>query len=374
MTEKILVTGGAGFIGSHTVDLLLKKGYDVRVFDALLPPVHPQPLRPAYLPPEVELVVGDVRDKEAFSKALKDISAVFHLAAYQDYLPDFSKFFNINSVGTALLYEIIVEQKLPVRKIVFASSQAVYGEGHYLCPNHGNQYPPSRSLEQLMRREWELKCPNCQQIMKPALSDENQVKPYNQYAISKYTQELIALNLGQRYAIPSVGMRYSITQGPRQSFSNAYSGICRIFTTQMLSGRNPVAYEDGGQLRDYVYVGDVARANLLALEQSEADYQVYNVGGGKAVTVLEYSKLVAGALGLDLEAQVPGEFRFGDTRHIISDTKKLQRLGWQPQLSLPEIIREYIAWAVEQPALKDYYSQAEQFMKQIGTIRSTVTV
>lgn len=374
MTQKVLVTGGAGFIGSHTVDLLLKQGYEVRVFDALMPPVHPQPVRPPYLPAEVELLVGDVRDKQAFSKALQGVSTVFHLAAYQDYLPDFSKFFDINSVGTALLYEIIVEQKLPIQKVVFASSQSVYGEGRYRCLWHGEQYPAQRSLAQLMKQEWELKCPACQYEMQPVLTDENQVKPHNQYAVSKYTQELIALNLGQRYNIPSVGMRYSITQGPRQSFSNAYSGICRIFTTQMLSRRSPVAYEDGGQLRDYVYVGDVARANLRVLEDSRADYQIFNVGGGKIVTVLEYSQLVAEVLGVNLQARIPGEFRFGDTRHIISDTQKLQSLGWQPRLNLPEIIKEYINWAIEQPNLKDYYSKAEQFMKQMGTIRSAIEV
>jgi dTDP-L-rhamnose 4-epimerase len=183
---------------------------------------------------------------------------------------------------------------------------------------------------------------------------------------------MIAFNLGRRYNIPSVGMRYSITQGPRQSFSNAYSGICRIFTTMMLSGKAPIAYEDGRQLRDYVYVGDVARANVLMLEDKRADYQVFNVGGGQAVTVLEYGQLVAQTLGTDLQPVIAGEFRFGDTRHIISDNAKLRRLGWQPQTALPEIIQSYVAWAIEQPGIGDYYSLAEQQMKQMGTVRSAI--
>lgn len=370
MIKKVLVTGGAGFIGSHTVDLLLQKGYEVRVLDALMPPVHLKPVRPAYLPDEVELIVGDVRDKEAVTKALDGVDAVFHLAAYQDYLTDFSKFFHINSVGTAMIYEVIVENKLPVQKVVFASSQATYGEGRYKCQQHGPQYPELRPVEQLMKAQWEVKCPVCGEVMLPELTDESQVKPHNSYSMSKYTQEMIGLNLGKRYNIPSVGMRYSITQGPRQSFSNAYSGICRIFTTRMLAGKAPVAYEDGGQLRDYVFVGDVARANVLVMEDSRADYQVFNVGGGSAVTVLEYGRLVAEALGSDLRPTVPGEFRFGDTRHIISDISRLKGLGWEPQTSLSEIIRKYIAWAIEQPELGEYYSSAEKIMKQMGTVRS----
>ncbi len=369
--KKVLVAGGAGFIGSHTVDLLLQRGYEVRVFDALLPPVHPQPVRPAYLSPQVELVVGDVRDKEAYAQALQGVQAVFHLAAYQDYLPDFSKFFLINTVGTAMLYEIIVEQKLPIQKIVLASSQSVYGEGRYTCLDHGEQYPELRPLAQLERREWEVLCPHCRQPMTPLLSNEKTANPHNQYALSKYTQELIGLKLGRRYDLPTTAMRYSITQGPRQSFSNAYSGICRIFTTRMLAGHAPIAYEDGGQLRDYVYVGDVARANVLVMEDSRADYEVFNVGSGQAVTVLDYGRLVAEVLRLEQTLQVPGEFRFGDTRHIISDIAKLSSLGWQPQKALPAIIREYIGWAIEQPGLGDYYGQAEEVMKRMGTIRET---
>ena len=185
---------------------------------------------------------------------------------------------------------------------------------------------------------------------------------------------MIALNFGQRYGIPSVDQRYSITQGPRQSFRNAYSGVLRIFTTRLLSDHAPVCYEDGGQLRDYVSVYDVARANVLVMEDPRANYQVFNVGGGRAITVKEYAYAVARALGKTIEPQLPGEFRFGDTRHIISDIHKLSALGWSPQVALEEIVAGYLAWAQEQPDVRDYYADAEREMKAMGTIRSTPDV
>lgn len=367
---RILVTGGAGFIGSHTVDLLLRKGHDVRILDNLTPPVHADGRTPDYVPlNDVDFILGDVRDRAAWEKALAGVDAVFHLAAYQDYLTDFSKFFQVNSVGTALLYELIVEKEYPVQKVVFASSQAAYGEGKYLCEEDGVQFPDLRPVEQLMNGDWEPKCPVCRGPMAAILTDEATVKPHNQYAMSKYTQEMIAINLGRRYGIPTVGLRYSITQGPRQSFSNAYSGICRIFTLRLMNNRPPVAYEDGQQLRDYVYVGDVARANLLVLEDERADYQVFNVGGTRMVSVLDYAYLVADVLGRNIEPIVPGEFRFGDTRHIVSDITKLQSHGWEPKTSLREIVETYATWAENQPNVGDHYAEAEAVMKRSGAVR-----
>lgn len=368
---RILVTGGAGFIGSHTVDLLLQKGYDVRIFDNLEPPVHSEGRLPAYVPKEVEFIRGDVRDRAAWERALENVEAVFHLAAYQDYLMDFAKFFHVNTVSTALLYEIVVEKRLPVRKIVVASSQATYGEGKYECGTDGVQYPAPRSLEQLMECEWEPRCPVCGCTMTPLVTDEARVHPHNQYAMSKYTQEMIALNLGKFHGIPSAAMRYSIVQGPRQSFRNAYSGVLRIFTIRLLSNHEPVCYEDGNQLRDYVSVYDAARANVLAMEDPRADFQVFNVGGGRALTVRQYASLIAEKLGKDIQPSIPGQFRFGDTRHIISDIHRLLALGWQPTVTIDEIVEEYIDWARAQPDLRDYYVEAEQQMKDMGTIRET---
>ena len=365
-----LVTGGAGFIGSHTVDLLLARGYSVRVLDALTPPVHQNGTAPEYLNPAVEFIHGDVRDRRALRRALEGVDVVLHMAAYQDYLTDFSRFFDVNATGTALLYELIVNDRLPVQKVVVASSQAVYGEGKYRCAVDGVIYPTLRPEAQLKTRQWEVCCPFCRGPLQVETTDEDQVRPHNQYAMSKYAQEMLALNLGQRYEIPTVAMRYSITQGARQSFRNAYSGICRIFVTRMLAGQPPIVYEDGGQLRDYVHVGDVARANVLVLEDPRADYQVFNVGGGAATSVLEFGALVARVLGVDPVVAVPGEYRFGDTRHIISDINRLRGLGWEPVTSLPQTISEYAHWVREQPGLGDPYAHAEQVMKQLGTVRT----
>ncbi len=380
---RVLVTGGAGFIGSHTVDLLQARGHEVRILDALTPPVHENGSLPSYVPEDVEFIHGDVRDPEAWKRALAGMDAVIHLAAYQDYLPDFSKFFAVNTVGTALLYETIVSARLPIQKVVVASSQATYGEGKYRClmhsgtsasngqdlPSNGYVYPPLRPEAQLRRRDWEVRCPECDGGMQWVWTDEAHVNPHNQYAMSKYTQEMLALNLGRRYGIPTTCLRYSIVQGRRQSFRNAYSGILRNFTQRLLAGQRPVCYEDGQQVRDYVYVGDVARANLLALTDPRTDYQVYNVGGQKPVTVLEYARLLCAKLNPAIEPDVPGLYRFGDTRHIVSDVSKLRELGWTPTKGIAEIADEYIAWAEGQPDLRDYYAEAEAGMLAKGSLR-----
>jgi len=384
---KVLVTGGAGFIGSHTVDLLLAQGHDIRILDALRPPVHPKGERPAYLQPEAEFRHGDVRNREDVQAALTGVDAVIHLAAYQDYLTDFSTFFHINTVGTALIYELIVAHKLPIQKVVVASSQAVYGEAKYACPNPdcphtlrapgpdaAVRYPDLRPEAQLRQRQWEPVCPGCGGPLSPTWTDEARVNPHNQYAMSKYTQEMVALNLGRRYDIPSVCMRYSIVQGPRQSFTNAYSGAMRIFATRMLLGRAPVAYEDGRQLRDYVYVGDVAAANALVLRDPRADFRSFNVGGGHATSVLDFAAMVARSVGKDIVPTVPGQYRFGDTRHVFSDTAILRELGWHNTRTPQQVVDEYVAWAANHPDLTDSYSEAEKVMLQTGAVRQTTGV
>ena len=368
---RILVTGGAGFIGSHTVDLLLRKGHAIRILDALEPPVHRAREVPGYVPPEAELLVGDVRDRAMWERALAGVEAVFHFAAYQDYLPDFSKFFHVNAAGTALLYEVAVERRLPLQKVVVASSQAIYGEGRYLCPDDGVQYPGPRAEAKLKAKAWEPGCPVCGRPMTSGVTPETAaVNPHNSYAMSKYAEEMLALNLGRRYGLPTVAMRYSIVQGARQSYRNAYSGAMRIFAMQALAGRPLTVYEDGRQLRDFVYVGDVARANVLVFEDSRADYQAFNVGGGRAVTVLEFARLVAERSGHGSQPQVTGEYRFGDTRHIVSDVSRLRALGWEPQGSFAGNIDEYLGWAQSQPDFRNYADEARAYMQQVGTVRS----
>ena len=369
--KKILVTGGAGFIGSHTIDLLLTKGYTVRVMDNLTPPVHVANHWPAYLPAEVEKMIGDARDRAAWEAALIGVEAVIHLAAYQDYLPDFSKFFHVNCVGTALMYEIIVEKKLPVQKIVVGSSQASYGEGKYTCADHGAVYPGPRSEAQLRAHDWEVKCPACSGAIKMELTDEAAwVNPANAYGMSKYAEEMLAINLGRRYDIPTVGMRYSIVQGARQSFRNAYSGALRIFAMQTLAGQPPTVYEDGNQIRDFVYVSDVARANVLALEDDRANYQALNVGGGAGIKVKDFGEvMIRAANRADLQPLITQEYRFGDTRHIFSDVSKLRALGWQPTGNIEQNCREYLEWAQAQADFRNYASEAREHMQKVGTVR-----
>jgi len=367
---KALITGGAGFIGSHTADLLLSKGYSVRVLDSLEPPVHPDRRKPDYLPDDVEFILGDVRDKDAFRKALKGVDFVFHLAAHQGYRLDFSRFTTTNEGSTALLYELIVADGLPVRKVILGSSQAVYGEGKHSCREHGVRYPSLRPLERLNKGIWDIDCPHCRRVMTPLRTDESRVNPHNQYAVSKYCQELYALTLGRRFNVPTVVMRYSITQGPRQSFYNAYSGILRIFATRLLNKQPPVIYEDGRQLRDYVYVGDVARANLLVMEREDSNSEVYNVGGIQAISVLEYANLLAEISGHKTKPLIKGQFRYGDTRHIISDTTKLRLLGWQPEVPLEQIIKKYLAWLQGLPGVSDHYAEAENVLQREGVLRS----
>lgn len=368
---RVLVTGGAGFIGSHVVDLLLKQGYGVRILDSLERRIHPARQRPAHLPPEAEFLRGDVRRRTDWEKALAGVDKVVHLAAYQDYLPDFGKFAAYNDLGTALLYEVIVARRLPIQKVVLGSSQAVYGEGAYGCPQHGLQHPEPRPLAQLQARQWDILCPQCRRPLAWAPTPESAVQPHNQYAVSKYCQELYALVLGRRHGIPTTALRFSISQGARQSFANAYSGILRIFTVRLLTGQPPVLYEDGQQVRDYVYVGDVARAVALALEKPAADYEAYNVGSGQATTVLEYFQLLCRLTGKEVAPEIPGEFRYGDTRHVVSDISKISKLGWRPTMPLERIAAEYLEWAAAQPGLKDYYRAAERRMLRLGTIRKT---
>jgi dTDP-L-rhamnose 4-epimerase len=369
---KVLVTGGAGFIGSHTVDLLLARGHQVRILDALLPPVHVAGQKPAYVPAEAEFIQGDVRRREDWEQALAGIDAVFHFAAYQDYLPDFSTFFHVNAAGTALLYEIAVAQKLPLQKIVVASSQAVYGEGRYRClADQSVRYPGQRSETQLRAHHWDLDCPDCHGALQPEPTpEEAAIQPHNSYAMSKHSQEQLALSLGERYGLPTVALRYSITQGARQSYRNAYSGAMRIFAMQALAHQPLTVYEDGQQLRDFVNVGDVARANLLVFEEARANYQAFNVGGGRASTVLAFAECVAERAGTGSQPQVTGEYRFGDTRHIVSDISRLRDLGWQPQGTLAGNADEYLAWASRQPDFRNYADEARAYMRRVGAVRS----
>src|SRR6266852_7635193 len=368
---RVLVIGGAGFIGSDLVDRFVKEGFQVRVLDSLDSRIHRG--KPTYLPPRVEFIRGDITDREKLGQALRDVDVVSHQAAYQDYMPDFSRFLHVNAVGTAMLYELIVQERLKVKKVVVASSQAVYGEGQYSCPEHGIFLPPPRGQQQLQEGRWEVTCRKCGQESVPARLEEQYTNPYNQYAVSKLAQEKIALGLGWLHGIPSVALRYSITQGPRQSLFNQYSGVCRIFIGRALKGESLIVYEDGLQSRDFVHVKDVVDANMHVLASDKANFQAFNVGSGEPITILEYAKFVRRRLRSDVEINFSGEFRRGDNRNSVSRIDKLKALGWRPKHDLSAILDDFLAWVESIGGIPVHIQDAYGAMRNAGVVvRATV--
>ena len=365
---KILVTGGAGFIGSHTCDRLLALGHDVVILDALTPPVH-QGGQPANLSPGADFFQGDTRHRDLLANLLRRVDAVYHFAAYQDYLPDFSRFSDVNVVSTALIYEIIVAERLDLARVVVASSQSAMGEGLYRCPADGEQLPGMRQESALAAGRWDIPCPVCGGPLEMQATPERISNPQNAYGMSKLGEEMVAINLGRRYDIPTVALRYSIVQGPRQSVYNAYSGACRIFCLSYLLGVPPTLYEDGGAIRDYVNIDDVVDANVLVLEDARAVGRVFNVGGGQAVTTREFAEVVQRQYGSGLPAVVTGEYRFGDTRHILSDIGALRALGWEPQHSPADSVAAYAEWLKGMDGLDGVLTEANARMRALGVVR-----
>lgn len=364
---RVLVTGGAGFIGSHLVDRFLSDGFRVRVLDSLDPRVHANGC-PTYLPQEIEFIHGSVTDREVLRQALKNVDIVSHQAAYQDYMPDFSRFLHVNAVGTAMIFELIVQDRLQVKKVIVASSQAVYGEGQYDCPQHGFFLPAPRSQQQLARGSWNLSCPRCGRPAQARLLEEEYTNPYNQYAVSKLAEEKAALGLGWLHEIPTVALRYSITQGPRQSLYNQYSGVCRIFFSRAMRGLPLTIYEDGEQTRDFVHVHDVVDANMLVLERDEANFEAFNVGSGNALTVTAYAQEILKKVSSNVKLQTTGEYRRGDNRHSVSSIEKLSHLGWQPCRNLPVILDDFLAWVESLGGVPERVLDAYSHMREAGVV------
>ncbi|WP_323100893.1 NAD-dependent epimerase/dehydratase family protein [Intrasporangium sp. YIM S08009] len=365
---RILVTGGAGFIGSHTCDRLVELGHEVTVLDALTAPVHRDGV-PNHVTPGVRLWVGDVRNRDLLAGLLRDADAVYHFAAYQDYLTDFARFTSVNVVSTALIYEIAVAEGLDLQRVVVASSQSAMGEGLYRCADHGDQTPDMRPETALERQEWDHTCPECGRPLEMQRTPERVSNPQNAYGMSKYGEEMVAVNLGRRYGIPTVALRYSIVQGPRQSIYNAYSGACRIFCLHYLLGGAPTLYEDGLMVRDYVNIHDVVAANELVLTDERAVGRVFNVGGGVGYTTEQFAEVVRAHYGSDRPAHASGEYRFGDTRHIHSDVTALQGLGWRPRRTPADSVAEYAAWLQGMPGLDDVLADADAKMRRLGVVR-----
>jgi len=369
---KALVTGGAGLIGSHIVDLLIREGWSVRILDNLEPQTHRKG-KPAWIPPEAQFVEADIRDRSALTAALKDIDVVFHQAAYGGYMPEIAKFVSVNSFGTAQMLEIIRDEKLPVKKVIVASSQAVYPEGAAQCARHGLVFPSVRPVEQLKTGDFSVHCPHCgcETASVPTV-EETPITGESVYAITKVDQERLVLTWGRQTGIPTIALRYSCTYGPRQSIFNPYTGVIAIFCTRLLSNQAPVIYEDGSQTRDLCFVEDIARANLLVATNDRLDGQAINVGGGKATSISELARLISGALDIHIEPVVRGEFRPGEMRHLISDITRIRAVGFAPHVDLETGIERYLNWIRAQAVVRDYFAAAETGLRSKGIIQSTV--
>lgn len=365
------MTGGAGLIGSHVADLLLKEGWAVRILDNLEPQTHRRG-RPQWIPAEAEFVEGDIRERETVRAALRDIDVVFHQAAYGGYMPEMGKYVSVNSFGTAQMLEIIRDENLPVKKVIVASSQAVYSEGAALCPSHGLVFPTVRPVEQLSNGDFTVHCPHCGLQTEQAPTPEHApIGGETVYAITKVDQERLVLTWGRQTGVPTVALRYSCTYGPRQSIFNPYTGVIAIFCTRLLNDQPPVLYEDGEQTRDFSFVEDIARANLLAATTDALDGLPVNIGSGQAVTIRRVAQLISEALGIHIDPVAQGEFRPGEMRHLTSDTTRARAAGYEPQVDLETGIGRYLDWIREQSDVRDYFAAAEQIMRAKGIVHRT---
>src|SRR5256714_6932537 len=366
--KRALVSGGAGLIGSHVADLLAREGWRVRILDNLEPNTHKRG-KPAWINRDAEFVQGDLRDRGTIENALRDINVIFHQAAYGGYMPEMAKYVHVNSLGTAQMLELIREKNLPIKKVIVASSQAVYNEGAGECPKHGLVFPRVRAVEQLQRGDWSVRCPICNE---PTTSvptpEEAPVGGETVYGLTKVDQEKLVLLWGKQVGIPAVALRYSCTYGPRQSIYNPYTGVIAIFCTRLLNNLSPVLYEDGEQTRDFSFVEDIARANLLAAPTDALDGSAVNVGSAEGTPIREVAETLSRLLKIDIEPEARSEFRPGEMRHLTSDTTKIRAAGYKPQVGLEEGIQRYIDWIKTQSDIRDYFSEAEQILKSKGIV------
>jgi dTDP-L-rhamnose 4-epimerase len=370
VNDRILITGGAGFIGSHLADELLAHGYRVRVLDNLTPQVHESEQRPDYLDPEVELQVGDVRDAKAVARALEDVEAVVHFAArvgVGQSMYELDGYTDANSRGTAVLLEALLDR--PVPRLLVASSMSVYGEGLYRAAD-GTLVPGvERSREQLERAEWDLRGPDGETLEPVPTPETKQPALTSVYALTKYDQERLCLMFGSAYGVPATALRFFNTYGPRQALSNPYTGVLAIFAARLLNGRPPLVFEDGHQRRDFVSVADVARACRLALESEAAAGQTLNVGSGESTSVLGVAAKLGEVLDVRIEPEVVGKSRAGDIRHCFADISRAREiLGYEPQVSLDAGMRELAEWLQGQAAVDRVDAAAEELSSRGLTI------
>jgi dTDP-L-rhamnose 4-epimerase len=352
---NVLVTGGAGFIGSHLVDALVGSAHRVRILDSLVEQVHGE-FAPDHLNLQAEFIRGDVCDPVTVATALEGIDVVYHQAAevgVGQSMYEIVRYVRANDLGTAVLLEEMVKRRAQFKKLVVASSMSIYGEGAYRCEACGkSMHPYLRPGAQMAAHEWELRCDLCEERLKPVGTPEiKPLFPTSVYAVNKQVQEQYCLSVGRAYEIPTVALRYFNVYGTRQSLSNPYTGICAIFSSRLMNDQAPTIFEDGGQTRDFVNVRDIVRANLLALETSASDYQAFNIGTGRATSVRQIANLLAAGLGKDIQPEIVGKYREGDIRHCVADISKAREmLGYEPTVMLEDGLAELLDWLETQEA------------------------
>lgn len=363
-TKKVLITGGAGFIGTHLAQKLSASGYSIRILDNLSPQIHgPDAGLPGCLKDKVEFVKGDIRNRGTVTRALVGIDAIIHLAAETGVgqsMYEIAGYVDTNLGGSAVLLEGISQTENEVKKIVLASSRAVYGEGKYRCENCGIMYPLSRNDDELKKQQWQMRCTTCGRVIDPIPTDEEALlSPTSVYAVTKQSQEQLFSVAAKAYHIPTTILRYFNVYGQGQSLNNPYTGILSIFSSRIVNGKPPLVYEDGLESRDFVHVSDVVNATVLALEKTEADYEVFNVGSGRRTTILHVADLLVDNLGSSLKPVIVGKYREGDIRHCCADlTKTRSKLGCKPTMSLEKGISEFVQWVKEQKCILDLSDNA----------------
>lgn len=373
--KHILITGGAGFIGSNLSLKLVEKGYNVTVLDNLSPQIHGKNGEYSELYQNIKDVVrfikGSVLSYDDWKQALDGVDVVVHLAAETgtgQSMYEIEKYTDVNIKGTSIFLDILANEKHSIKKIVVASSRAVYGEGKYRCPNDGIVYPTERKDVDMAKGDFDVKCPVCGEKVEPMATDENsKIHPSSIYGITKQVQEQMCMVMGKSLRIPTVAFRYQNVYGPGQSLSNPYTGILSIFSTRIKNGSDVIIFEDGKESRDFVYIDDVVNATILGIEKDEANYEVFNVGFGQKVDVLTVAKALVKEYKSSSKIIISGNYRLGDIRNNYADLTKIREiLGFEPKVSFEEGIRKFTEWVNTQEVKQDSYEKSIKEMRERG--------